>query len=161
MTNRIVKLARAITFGLCTLTAACGGGTPETAQSPLAVSGDASSSSRTDGEVETGSVVFSDAGMFDPLALFPGIIELRNSDVTGLYRIRLLKHLAVKTMFCSTSLARLSRALMTLMRVLPYSYCLMNWSAWISMKSSHFVLFWAATSGAVMTCQRVTSTPAA
>ncbi len=84
MTNRIVKLARAITFGLCTLTAACGGGTPETTQSPLAVSGDASSSSRTDGEVETGSVVFSDAGMFDPLALFPGIIELRNSDVTGL-----------------------------------------------------------------------------
>ena len=84
MTIRIVKLARAMTFGLCALAAACGGGTPETDQSLLAVSNDASSSSRTDGEVETGPAVFSDAGMLDALALFPGIIDLRSSDVTGL-----------------------------------------------------------------------------
>ena len=73
-----------MTFGLCALAAACGGGTPETAESLLAVAGDASSSSRTDGEVETGSAFLSDAGMLDPLAVFPGIVELRNSDVTGL-----------------------------------------------------------------------------
>jgi len=84
MTIRIVKLAKAMTFGLCALAAACGGGSPETAQSLLAVADDAPSSLRTDGEVETGSAALSDAGMLDPLALFPGIIELRNSDVTGL-----------------------------------------------------------------------------
>ena len=89
MTNRILISARAVFFGFCTLAVACGsgggGGAPESTESLLTISDDdAFSTSRTDGELETGTAVSSDAGMLDALAVFPAIIELRSSEVTGL-----------------------------------------------------------------------------
>ncbi len=73
------RLCQLVTAGVITLIAACGGGTP----GPASLVNDGSEL-RTDVAVAPTAPVLADPVSIDAFALFPGLIELRQSEVTGL-----------------------------------------------------------------------------